>query len=152
MGFLASLASILGIEVSELVSSSKRSALLWSAIALFAFVALAFLLFAAYLGLTLLIGPIWAAVAIGLTALAIALCIYLTKTIADGIAKRREAERRRSAETTALVTTAAASALPLLLKSPLMRKVGIPVGAALAALYLAYRSDSHDSGGTPPTG
>jgi hypothetical protein len=63
--------------------------------------------------------------------------------IAGNVKGRREAERKRSAETTALVTSAAISAVPILLKSGLMKKVGIPVGGALAAAYLLSRNNSH---------
>lgn len=74
----------------------------------------------------------------------IALGLYVGMRISAGVAARRKAERRRSAETTALVTTAAAAALPVLLKSPLVRSVGLPLGGALAALFLLTRADADD--------
>jgi hypothetical protein len=53
---------------------------------------------------------------------------------------RKKCERRRSAETTALVTTATITALPLLLKSSLMKSIGLPLGAALAAFFVLSKS------------
>jgi hypothetical protein len=38
-----------------------------------------------------------------------------------------------------MVTTAAITAVPMLLKSPLMRTIGIPIGGALAAAYFLTR-------------
>jgi len=146
MILLTQLASILGIEVDELVSSSRRKALMWAVIALLAITGLAFLLVAAYLGMSLWVGPIWAALTLAVIAITAAAIIYAVARVTADIAHRREVERRRSAETTALVTTAAATALPLVLKSPMVRNVGIPVGAALAALFFAMRSDNGDAG------
>ena len=136
MNLLFTLASILGVEVDELIERLKKNAIAWSAVALFALIGLAFLLVALHTALVGWIGPIWAPLAIAGGALLVAFAIFLVVKIADDIASRRSAERRHSSERTALVTTAAISALPLLMKSDLMRKVGIPIGGALAAAYL----------------
>lgn len=136
MNLLFTLASILGVEVDELIGGLKKNAIAWSAVALFALIGIAFLLVALHAGLVGWLGPIWAPLAIAGGALVVALAIFIVLRIADTIAERRSAERRHAAEKTALVTTAAISALPLLLKSDLMKKVGIPVGGALAAAYL----------------
>lgn len=140
LNLLTPLASLLGIEAEEIVGRMKKNAGLWAAIAAFALIALVFLLVAANAGLTLWVGPIWAPLIIAGAAALIALVIYLVSRIGAGIAERKEAERRRSAETTALVTTAAITAIPLLLKSPLMRSIGLPLGAALAAFFVLSRS------------
>ena len=63
--------------------------------------------------------------------------------IAANVVAHREAQRRHSAEKTALVTTAAITAVPMLLKSPIMKNIGIPVGGALAALYLLSKPGGH---------
>ena len=141
MNLLLPLASILGIEVGDLVERVRKNAVLWSVIALFGLIGLGFLLLGAYLGLGVWVGPIWSALILGTLSLMVAAIVYAAAGAAEHSARQREVERRRSAETTALVTTAAVTALPMLLKSPLMRSVGIPVGAALAALYLASRLD-----------
>lgn len=139
MHLLPSLAAILGIEVDELVDNARKSAIAWSAIGLFGLIGLAFLLVAAHTALVDWIGPIWAPLSIAGLSLLAALAIYISIRIMDDIAKRREAQRRHSAETTALVTTAAITALPMVMKSPLMRNIGLPLGGALAALYLLSR-------------
>ncbi|WP_423067054.1 hypothetical protein [Devosia sp. CN2-171] len=145
MHLLALAASVLGIEVDELLEHFKRNAMAWSAVALFALVGVAFLLVALNAWLTLLWGPIVAPLVIGAAATMIAIAIWAAVTISDNIARRQAAQRRNSAEKTALVTTAALTALPLVLKSDLMRKVGIPIGGALAAAYLlAKPTGSHD--------
>jgi hypothetical protein len=38
-----------------------------------------------------------------------------------------------------MITTAAITAAPMLLKSPLLRTIGIPIGGALAAAYFLTR-------------
>lgn len=136
MHLLLSLASLLGIELDELLDSLRKNAIAWGAIGLFGLIGLAFLLVAAHTALVAWIGPIWAPLAIAGFSLLVALAIYVVISIIDDIAKRREAQRRRAAETTALVTTAAMTALPMVMKSPLMRSVGLPLGGALAALFL----------------
>jgi hypothetical protein len=135
MHLLLPLASILGIEVDELIANFRKNALAWGAIGLFALIGLAFLLVATHLALSDWLGPIGSALSIAGASLLVALGIFLAIRVTADIAKRREAQRRHSAEKTALVTTAAITALPMVMKSPLMRTVGIPLGGALAALY-----------------
>lgn len=140
MNLLRAIASLLGIEAMEVVDGLRKNAILWGAIALFSFIALAFLLVAAHAGLSLRVGPVMAPLIIAGVSVVIALAIYVVMALRAEGARRREAERRRSAERTALVTTAAIATLPALMKSPLLRKVGLPVGGALAALYLFSRA------------
>ena len=136
MHLLALAASVLGIEIDELLEHFKRNAMAWSAVAFFALIGIAFLLVALHAWFALLWGPIVAPLAIAGGAIVITIVIWAAIVISDGIARRRATERRNAAEKTALVTTAALTALPLMLKSDLMRKIGIPVGGALAAAYL----------------
>jgi hypothetical protein len=136
MHLLLPLASILGIETDVLIDRMRKNAMAWGAIGLFGLIGLAFLLVAAHTALVDWIGPIWAPVLIAGVSIAIAATIYVVIRIMDDIVSRREAQRRHSAETTALVTTAAITAIPMVMKSPLMRTIGLPVGGALAALYL----------------
>ena len=151
MHLLALAASVLGIEVDELLEHFRRNVMAWSAVALFAILGGVFLLVALNAWFTLLWGPIVAPLVIGASAMAVALAIWAAIAISESIARRRAAQRRNSAEKTALVTTAALTALPLVLKSDLMRKVGIPIGGALAAAYLlakptGSRADRHPNG------
>ena len=145
MHLLLPLASILGIEVDELIDRFRKNAIAWSAIGLFVLIGLAFLLVAAHTALVAWIGPLWAPLVIAGVALLIALSIYLVLRIIDTVSSRREAQRRHSAETTALVTTAAITALPMMMKSPLMRTIGLPVGGALAALYFLSKPGERTS-------
>ena len=152
MHLLALAASVLGIEVDELLEHVKKNAMAWSAVALFALIALVFCLVALNVWFTLMWGPIIAPLLIAAGALVIALGIYAAIAIADSIAKKQAAQRRNAAEKTALVTTAALTALPLVLKSDLMKKVGIPIGGALAAAYLLAKpgsSHGHSNGHDP---
>jgi len=151
MHLLALAASVLGIEVDELLDHLKKNAMAFSALALFALVGLVFLLVALNAYLSLVWGPVVAPLVIGVVALVIAAAIWLTIAIIDSIARKRAAERRNAAEKTALVTTAALTALPFVLKSDIMKKVGIPIGGALAAAYLLakptgahHETDDHE--------
>ncbi len=145
MHFLLPLASILGIEADELIGRIRKNAIAWSAVTLFALIGLAFILVALANAATLAWGPIVGPLVIALAAILIAVAIWATMAIVEGIAKRRAAEKRHAQEKTALVTTAALTALPLLLQSSLMRKVGIPVGGALAAAFLLSKPGGHRS-------
>ncbi|MBL8595118.1 MAG: hypothetical protein JNK01_20705 [Devosia sp.] len=152
MHLIALAASVLGIEVDELLEHLKKNAMAWSALALFALIALVFGLVALNAWFTLVWGPIVAPLLIAAGALLIALGIYAAIAIADSIARRQATQRRNAAEKTALVTTAALTALPLVLKSDLMKKVGIPIGGALAAAYLLAKpgsSHGHSNGHDP---
>jgi hypothetical protein len=142
MSLLTSLASFLGIEVEELTERIRQNAVLWAVIGVFAAICLAFLLVAAHLGLSLWVGPIWSALIIAGVALVFAAILFIIYRVNEGTAHRRALERRRTAEANALMTGAAVTALPVLLKSPLVRNVGVPIGAALVALYFANRLDT----------
>ena len=137
---------MLGIEAGEIVERLKKNSVLWGVIAFFGVVAVIFLLVAANAGLTLWVGPIWAPLILAGTAGAIALIVYAVSAVTAEIAHKKEVQRRRSAETTALVTTAAITAIPLLMKSPLMKTIGLPLGGALAALFLLSRSGGSHGG------
>jgi hypothetical protein len=141
MHLLIPLAAVLGIETDVLMARLKKSAIVTSAIALFVLVGIGFLFAAANMALATVVGPIWAPLIIAITALAIALLIYLAAKITAGMRTTRDNERRRSTETTAFVTTAALTALPMVLKSPLARNIGLPL-VALAAIALFARSGS----------
>lgn len=145
MHLLLPLASILGIEAEDLLARLRQNTIAWTAIGLFALIGVAFLLVAANVALSDWLGPVWAPLAIAAAALVIALGIYLTIRITAAVAAKRDARRRHAAERTALVTTAAITAVPMLLKSPLMRTIGIPLGGALAAAYFLSRPSGDSS-------
>lgn len=140
LNLLSPLASLLGIEIGESVSRLKQNGMLWGAIALFAAVAFVFLLMAANAAITQSVGPVWAPLILAAGAAVIALAIYVVSRITASIQHKQEVERRRSAETTALVTTAAVTAVPILLRSPLMKRVGLPLGGAIAAAFMLSKT------------
>ena len=123
----------------QLVERVKKNAALWVAIGLFGVIALVFALIAAHTALSLWVGPVYEPLIIAAASTFAAAAIYLVSHLIAEIAHRREVQRRRSAETTALVTTAAVTALPILMKSPLMKQIGLPIGGALAAGGRAQR-------------
>lgn len=139
MHLLLPLASILGLELDDLLARLRRDAAAWAAISLLLLVAVAFLLVAGHNALAELLGPVLAPLLIAGLALLIALVVYVVGRSRRVAAQRREATRRHSTERTAMVTTAAMSAVPLLIKSPLVRKFGLPVGAAVAAAFFLSR-------------
>ena len=143
LALLAPLASLLGIELEALRERFQRQAVFYSAVGLFLAIGAIFLLVALNAGLTQSFGPVVAPLLIAGGALLVALAMYLVSLVANTIKGQQEAERKRRAETTALVTTAAISAVPILFKSGLMKKLGIPVGGALAAAYLLTRNNGH---------
>lgn len=143
MNLLLPIASLLGIEVGDMIDRFKQNAIAWVAIAFFALIGVMFLLVALNTAMVEWLGPIWGPLAIASGALVISLGTLLGVRIASGIVERRESQKRHSAEKTALVTTAAITALPLLMRSSLMKQVGIPIGGALAALYLLSKPGGH---------
>jgi hypothetical protein len=146
MHLLALAASVFGIEVDGLLDHFKKNVTAWLAVAVFALIGLAFLLVALNAWFTAMWGPVVAPLIIGAGSVVVASGIYAAIAITDSIAKRHAAQRRNAAEKTALVTTAALTALPLVLKSDLMRKVGIPIGGALAAAFLLSKPGNSPRG------
>lgn len=144
MNSLIPLASLLGIEVGQLVDRLKRGTVFYGTLAVFGAVGLVFMLVALNAWLTTLWGPILAPLAIGGVAIFAGVAIYVGMRIAAGVTERRVLANKHRLERTALVTTAAVSALPLLLRSGLMRNVGLPIGGALAALYLLRLPGRHN--------
>jgi cobalamin synthase len=140
LAVMGPLLSLLGIEASSMTASLKRHAIVWGVIGAFGLVFVVFVLVAANSALSIVVGPIIAPLIIALIAALMALAVYLVASIQDGIAAKREAERKRSAEVTALITTSIIAALPLILRSPLMREIGLPAGAAIASALLLRKT------------
>jgi len=144
MHLLAQFATLFGLEAEALVDRAKSQAIVAGAIGFFALIAVAFLLVAAYLGLAQWIGPIWSALAIAGAALVIALVIYVWARTAEAKRKRIAAERRRHSEANSLITTAALTAIPMALSSPTIRRVGLPLAAIAAAIFLVRHDGGQD--------
>jgi len=136
MNFLVPLAALFGLEADALVQRAKGQLVLLLAVGTLALVGFVFLLIAAYAALYPRFGAVWSPLILAGIAFAFALVILLATRIGEHIRRRRLAERRRSSETTALVTSAAVTALPVLLKSPALRSLALPL--ALAGAWMVY--------------
>jgi hypothetical protein len=145
MGLLAPIASLFGIEAEVLLQRLKESAVAYAAIGILGLICLCFLLVALNTGLDGLVGPIWSPLIIAAAALVIAVVIYIALRIQQAAQKKRAEERRREAENTALLASTALGALPELLRSPLVRNVGLPI--ALYAGLLLFGSMGRKSRG-----
>lgn len=143
MHLLAPLAALLGIEV-EAITERVRNTLIVNAVMIgLALVGVSFLVAAGFFALAKLYGVIYAALIFAAAFLVLALAVFVGTRIGESRRRRERTEKRRSSETGALVTTAALTALPVLLKSPLLRTIGLP--AAAIAAYLLVRGGSDDT-------
>lgn len=143
MGLLAPLAALLGLEAGSLVSRAKSAAIIYGMITVFLVLAIGFLIAAGYMALADLWSPIIAALAIAGTFFVLALAVYLGTLIGNNRRKREATEKRRSTEAGAFITTAAISALPMLARSPMLLRLGIPA-AVVAAAVAMLRNDKTD--------
>jgi hypothetical protein len=143
MGLLAPLAALLGLELSSLADRAKSTAISLGLIAVFGLVAAGFLLAAGYIALAEALTPIIAALIYAGVFTLLALAVYLGTLVGRSRRQRQIAEKRRSSETGAFLTTAALTALPMLTRSPLLLRLGIP--AAIIAAF-ALMSNKDDGG------
>ena len=143
MGLLAPLAALLGLEVEGLAARAKAMALIYGIIGICVLIAVGFLLAAAFMALAELVGPILSALIIAGAFLLLALAAYLGSLVGRGRRQRKVAERRRASETGAFLTTAAITALPLLARSPMLLRLGLPA-AAIAAIALTRDNKDRD--------
>ena len=145
MNLLVPLAALLGIEFDSITERVRNAVILNAVIVVFAAVGAFFLVAAGFFALADVLGVIYAALILAAGFLVLALAVYLGSRIGRGRHKREVAEKRRSSETSAFVTTAAITALPVLLKSPLLRRLGIPAAALAAFLLVRGGSDKTDN-------
>lgn len=144
LGLLMPLAGLLGLEVEGLSQRVKGLAIVYALILVCVVIGLGFLIAAGYIALSDLVGPLTATLIFAGSFLAVALLVYIGLAISESNRRKRLAERRRSSDAGAFLTTAALTALPLLTRSPMLVKLGIPA-AALAALVLLRDKDTPDS-------
>lgn len=142
MGLLAPLAALLGLEVGGAVNRAKAAFVVYGLMAVFFFGAVVFLLAAGYMALADVLSPIPAALIFASVFLLLTLALYLGSLIGRRRMEREAAEKRRSSETGAFFTTAAITALPMLAKSPLLLRLGLPA-AAIAAITLLRSNNKH---------
>lgn len=136
MNFLVPLATLLGFELETMKDRFKRAFASNAIMIVFAVIGLVFLLIAGYLGLSLAIGGIYAALVFAGAFLLAALFVHLGFKAQIAKEQRIAVEKRRSGEAGAFATTAALTALPVILRSPIIRNFGLPVAAIAAALLL----------------
>jgi len=144
LGLLMPLAGLLGLEVEEIGHRVKGLAIVYALILVSAVIGFGFLIAAGYIALSDALGPLYAALILAGSFLALALAVYIGMSIGENRRRKRLAERRRSSDTGAFLTTAALTALPLLARSPMLVRLGIPA-AALTVLALLREKDSPDS-------
>ena len=144
MHLLAPLAALLGIEIEAITERLRNTIIVNTVMIGLALVGVSFLVAAGFFALADLYGPIYAALILAAVFLLLALAVYLGTRIGEGRRRRAVAEKRRSTETSAFVTTAALTALPVLLRSPLMRTIGLPAAAIAAYLLVRGGSDKTD--------
>ena len=138
LALLGPLGALLGIEASTIKDRLKRQAVLWGTLGALGLVAIAFLLVAMNTALTFAVGPIIAPLLIAGAALLIGVVFFLIFHFRETVEAHNDAEKKRRAEVTALITTAAITAIPLIL--PTLKRVGVPTGAAAAAVYSLLQS------------
>lgn len=143
MGLISPLASLLGLEVEGLAAKAKSAVLVWGLIGVFCTIAIGFLIAAGFMVLADLLGPLIAALVLAGTFLVLALAVYVGSLIGRSHRQRELAERRRAKETSTFLTTAALTALPLLTKSPMLLRLGLPA-AAIAAIALLHKDGDKD--------
>lgn len=143
MHFLLPLAALLGIEVEAITDRVKTTIIVNAVMIVFGLAGVSFLVAAGFVALSEIVGTIYAALIFAGAFLLLALAVYLGSRVGESRRRREIADKRRSSETSAFVTTAALTALPVLLKSPLLRTIGLPA-AAIAAFLLVRNSGDKD--------
>jgi hypothetical protein len=142
MGLIAPIAALLGLEAGSLVDRARTTAITLGLIIVFGMVAAGFLLAAIFMALADLYSPIISALILAGIFLLLAGGVYLSMKAGDARRRREVAERRKTTQTGSLLTTAAFSALPMLVRAPLLIKIGLPAAAAAFAILRA--SDDED--------
>lgn len=145
MNFITPLAALLGSEVEHVADRVKRAVIVNIALAILGGAAVLFLIVAGFIALALEVGGVYAALSFAGFFLLLALIVFVSVKIADARRRRLQAERRRSSEGGAFLTTAALTALPVLLRSPLVRNLGLPAVAIATAFMLFNKSDDDRS-------
>ena len=140
LGLLMPLAGLLGLEVEGLGQRVKGLAVAYAFILVFAVLGLGFLIAAGHIALTEIVGFLPATLIFAGVFLALALFTYIGLAIGENRRRKRQADRRRASDAGAFMTTAALTALPLLTRSPLLLRLGIPA-AAIAAFALLRDND-----------
>lgn len=144
LNLLMPLAGLVGLEVEGLGHRLKGLAVVYAVILVFGAIGVGFLIAAGYIALAASVGSLYASLIMAGGFLGIALITLIGFSMAEAGRKRRLVEKRRSSDSGAFLTTAALTALPLLARSPLVVKLGLPAAAIAAVALLRDRND-HNS-------
>lgn len=141
--FTPVISAIIGSEVQAATQRAKRSAILYTIMAVALLTGTFFLLMALFFALMMHFGLIIAALIITAGCVVLAILAFIINRIMDNAEKRRLEERRAAIDTNAALTAAAVAAVPTLLKKPLLT-LALPVAGLLAVSLLSKdkKSDS----------
>ncbi|WP_052951567.1 hypothetical protein [Devosia soli] len=142
LGLLMPLAGLLGLEVEGLGQRVKTLVIVYALIALSAAIGMVFLIAAGYIALVDVIGLLPATLVMAGAFIALALLFFIGLSIGESRRRRYIAERKRTTDASAYITTAALTALPLLSRSSLLVKLGIPAAAITALTLLRHKKGS----------
>lgn len=141
--FTPVISAIIGSEVQAATQRAKRSAILYTIMAIALLTGTFFLLMALFFALMMHFGLIIAALIITAGCVVLAILAFIINRVMDNAEKRRLEERRAAIDTNAALTAAAVAAVPTLLKKPLLT-LALPVAGLLAVSLLSKdkKSDS----------
>lgn len=141
--FTPVISAIIGSEVQAATQRAKRSAILYTIMAVALLTGTFFLLMALFFALMMHFGLIIAALIITAGCVVLAILAFIINRVMDNAEKRRLEERRAAIDTNAALTAAAVAAVPTLLKKPLLT-LALPVAGLLAVSLLSKdkKSDS----------
>lgn len=141
--FTPVISAIIGSEVQAATQRAKRSAILYTIMAVALLTGTFFLLMALFFALMMHFGLIIAALIITAGCVVLAILAFIINRIMDNAEKRRLEERRAAIDMNAALTAAAVAAVPTLLKKPLLT-LALPVAGLLAVSLLSKdkKSDS----------
>ena len=134
--FTPVISAIIGSEVQAATQRAKRSAILYTIMAVALLTGTFFLLMALFFALMMKFGLIIAALIITAGCVVLAILAFIINRVMDNAEKRRLEERRAAIDTNAALTAAAVAAVPTLLKKPLLT-LALPVAGLLAVSLLS---------------
>ncbi len=141
MNLLGPLAAILGIEAESIIARTRAMVVAYALIGLFAAIGAGFLFAAGFMALADIVGVMATTLIFAGVFLLLALAIYLGTMVGESKRRKIAAERRRSSEAGAFITTAALTAIPAVMRSPLIVRLGLPAAAVAYALFRGSRDE-----------
>lgn len=136
--FTPVISAIVGSEVQAVTQRAKRSAILYTIMALALLTGAFFLLIAVFFFLMMKFGLIISALIITAACVAVAIIAYIVNRVMDNAEKRRLEQRRAAIDTNAALSAAAVAAVPVLLKKPLLT-IAVPLAGLIAVSLLSQK-------------